>query len=80
MKRRLSRRIKNRGNLNRHARDLHMGKTVFLHLHSGLLILTNYPKIIAYGHVYKDMYGQLPNPKNFEWQNYQLNFKLYNRI
>ena len=31
-----------------------MGKCAFLHLHTGLIVLVNYPKFISYGHLYSD--------------------------
>lgn len=70
----------NKGNLNRHAIQSHLGNTAYLHLHTGLIVLTNYPKMISYGMAYQDSYGQLPNPKNHEWENYKLNTKLFSRV
>jgi len=46
-----------KGNLNKHAQEKHMGKAAFLHLHSALIVLANYPKLISYGHVYTDKFG-----------------------
>jgi hypothetical protein len=42
--------------------------------------MLSYPKCIAYGHFYKDSYGQRPNPKNLAWQQYKLDAKLHTRV
>jgi hypothetical protein len=54
---------------------MHHGISAFLNLFSGLIILVHYPKVISYGHLYIDNFGQLPNPKNLDWSQYTINRK-----
>ncbi|KAL4487143.1 hypothetical protein ABPG72_001595 [Tetrahymena utriculariae] len=68
------------GNLNKHANHYHGGKTAYLHLKNGQIILVNYPKNIFYGWIYTDEYGQIPNPKNNKWDQFKINYKIANKV
>lgn len=71
------------GNLNRHAQDRHFGKTMFVSLTNGWVVLCNSPITIQhYKCVFFNNLGQevdIQNAKT-EWAHYKLNLTALNQL
>lgn len=76
----LDKKKKNIGNLNAHAKLLHAGKGGFMNMRDSLVILMNYPRSIAWGKIYRDSYGEMPNERTWKWEDFVLDTKMYNKI